>query len=226
MKKKVLALLLVIALAVSFAACGQKEDEKGNEEAEGTKVYVTISNAGVCEIPMQVFAVPANEDGTLTIKDVLTAVHEAECKDGFVYDENGYITKLWGVENGGAYGYYLNNEMAYSLDQAVSEGDYLKAYVFADTTYWSDVYTYFDANFVEGAEVTLTLNAISFDENWNTVVVPLEGAVITIDGVDTEYVTDANGQVTLKGSTAGTYIVSATSATATLVPPVAVWTVK
>lgn len=45
-----------------------------------------------------------------------------------------------------------------------------------------------------------------------------EGAVLTIDGEETEYVTDAEGKVIFVIAEAGSYVVSAVSDTLTLVP--------
>lgn len=33
--------------------------------------------------------------------------------NGFAVSDEGFITKLWGVENGGSYGYYVNNVAGY-----------------------------------------------------------------------------------------------------------------
>ena len=60
----------------------------------------------------------------------------------------------------------------------------------------------------------------------HTITLPVANAVITVDGVATEYKTDAEGKVTLKLSEAGEYVISATSAEATLVPPAVVVTVE
>ena len=101
-------------------------------------------------------------------------------------------------------------------------GDYVKAFVYTDLVTWSDTYCFFDVNtatVAEGEAVELTLSAAGYDEAWNPISVPVEGAVITVDGVATEYKTDAEGKVTVKLEE-GTHIISATSETQTLVAPV------
>ena len=58
----------------------------------------------------------------------------------------------------------------------------------------------------------------TYDAEWNTVQAPVGGARITINGITTDYVTDADGKVTL--SLADDAIISAVSDTMTLVPPI------
>lgn len=57
--------------------------------------------------------------------------------------------------------------------------------------------------------------------NYNTVPTPASGAKITIDGEETEFVTDENGSVTITAEN-GEHVVSAVSDTMTLVPPVCI----
>jgi len=67
---------------------------------------------------------------------------------------------------------------------------------------------------------TLTLSASGYDENWNPVTTPLAGAAVTVDGVKTDLVTNADGTVTLTLKDSGTHIISASSDAQTIVPPV------
>ena len=139
------------------------------------------------------------------------------------------ITKLWGEENGGSYGYYLNDVSAYSLLDPVADGDYLNAFVYTDLEAWSDLYCTFGYREVvadAGANIKLTLNMMTFDENWNPVSLPVEGAILTIDGEDSDYVTDAEGNVQFTLDAAGDHLISARSDSAILVPPVCIVTVK
>ena len=121
------------------------------------------------------------------------------------------------MENGGSYGYYVNNTAAMSLADPVADGDFINAFVYTDLTGWSDVYCFFDAETVAPGEVTLTLSAAGYDENWAPVTSPLAGAVITVNGEKTESVTDENGQVTLTVEAGD--VISAVAEDATLVPP-------
>lgn len=209
--------------------------------AEGTteiaEVYVTISdgNGKLVLAQEKIIVNDTDADGALTINDALYNAHEAKYEGGAAagyaatYGAYGLsLNKLWGVANGGSYGYYVNNASAWSLTDVVESGDYINAYAFTDLTAWSDTYSYFDVNTVTATqddEVSLTLLAAGYDANYNPVTLPVEGATITINGIATEYKTDAEGKVTVKLTEAGTCVISAVSETQTLVPPVCVATV-
>lgn len=204
-------------------------------ETEAPTVYVNIANAGELVVAHEAIAITdVDEDGALTIQDVLILIHDAKVEggsaEGFAVVASDYgptITKLWGVENGGSYGYYLNNAMAMSLLDPVADGDCLTAYVFADTTTFSDVYTYFDMNTAEGKvgdELTVTLYQVGFDANYAPVSSPLCGVSVTANGAEVA-VTDEEGKAVIKLESEGEIILSATSSELTLVPPVCLVTV-
>ncbi|MBQ4628599.1 MAG: hypothetical protein IJB44_05945, partial [Clostridia bacterium] len=114
------------------------------------------------------------------------------------------------------------------LGDPVKDGDYVYAYVYTDTVGFSDTYTFFNELTVKAAEgqsIDLTLSAAGYDENWAPITLPVEGAVITVNGEKTEFVTDAEGKVSVKIDEAGEYTISAVSETMTLVPPVCTATV-
>lgn len=224
--KKFLALLLVLFLALPAFA----------EAPLSAEVYVSISDdAGVLVLAYVPVAVTdADGDGALTLCDALIAAHAAHHPDGaegFAVAPSQYglsLMKLWGVENGGSYGYYLNDASAWSLADPIAEGDHVKAYAFTDLMAWSDAYSFFAAPAAEavaGAEVQLTLSAAGYDEMWNPVTLPVEGAVITVDGEAAQAITDAAGQVVLTFAEPGVYVVSAAHEAMTLVPPVCIVTV-
>ena len=200
--------------------------------AMAANVYVTISDANgdLALAQKAVEVTDADGDGALTINDALTAAHDDNYEGGAAAGYGSGMTdyglsmnKLWGTENGGSYGYYVNNASAWSLTDPVAEGDYVNAFVYTDLTAWSDTYCFFDVQKVDavvGNTVTLTLSAAGYDANYNPITVPVEGAVITINGEATSYKTDANGSVAVKLDKAGTQVISAVSDTMTLVPPV------
>lgn len=177
-------------------------------------------------------------DGAVTINDVLIAAHDkfydGGSEAGYTSTEGDYglmITKLWGEENGGSYGYYHNTSSAMSLADTVEDGDSVSAFIYTDLTTWSDKFCYFEEALSEfgctqlgaqtGSEVTVTLLAASFDENWAPVTVPVSGAEIIIDGEKTGVKTDDNGKAAITvPSETGDYIISAVSDTEILVPPV------
>lgn len=204
-----------------------------------TSVYVTIAdNTGKLVLTQEKITVTdTDNDGTLTINDALYCAHEAKytggAAAGYASADTTFglsLTKLWGIENGGSYGYYLNNAMAWSLADAVTDGDQLCAFIYTDTTAYSDTFCFFDKNTVSGKvndEVTLTLSKYQWNsETSQNDKVAVSNATITIDGTATQYKTDENGSVTVKLDKSGTVVISATSETETLVPPACVATVE
>ncbi len=194
-------------------------------------VYVSISNKGqLVAAQTKVTVTDIDGDNALTVNDALYAAHEAAysggAKEGYSYythkDYGLSIGKLWG-DTSGNFGYYINNSSCWSLADTVKNGDYLNAFVYSDSKYYSDKYCFFksftvtaDAN----SDIELTLNGAGYDANWNPVTLPVADAEITVDGVKTGIKTDANGKATIQISGAGNHIISAVSATETLVPPV------
>ncbi len=208
---KLISLLLVLIMALGLlAGCGAKDTDPTNA------AFVTLTNAAELATAkdgsyVAALAVEVPAEGT-TVGDVLTALHKNYYKDG----EAGYataktewgdsITKLWGVENGGSYGYYVNGAMSAGLTDPVKPGDRVEVFIYKDTAGFSDAYTYMTAE-VNGKDVKVTVISVGFDANWNPVNKPLEGAkIFRVDGkklVDTGAVTGADGTatVTLKAGT-------------------------
>lgn len=224
--KKFLALLLTLLFIVSTACA-----------ADATSAFVSITdgegNLVLAHTAVDVTDVDA--DGALTIYDALSCAHTAYCEtgaEGFAAETTEYglsMTRLWGVENGGSYGYYLNNASAWSLLDPIAEGDHVKAFVYTDLTAWSDTYCFFTFDAVTtpaGSELALNLSAAAFDENYAPITVAVADATITVNGEATEIKTDAEGNFTLSLTDAGVYTISATSDTMTLVAPVCVITVE
>ena len=227
--KKIMTLVfaLLLMMTAAFAA----------ETTESAQVFVSLTDdTGALVLAYQpVTVTDADGDGVLTICDALAAAHTENHPDGaaaFVTEETEFgrsLIRLWGVENGGSYGYYLNHASAWSLLDSVKTGDHVKAYVYTDLTAWSDTYCYFDVDAVEAepaTEVPLTLYAASFDAEYNPVALPVEGAVITVNGQPTERLTDAEGKVVITCAEAGEYLISASSENMTLVAPICVVNVK
>jgi hypothetical protein len=206
------------------------------EPAENV-VYVSISDdiGALVLAYVPVTLTDADGDGALTICDALMAAHTMYHPDGaaaFVAEDTEWgksLYVLWGIDNGGSYGYMLNDASPMSLLDEVKPGDHVKAYAYTDLTAWSDTYTYFAAPVAAVAvneEVALTLSANGYDESWNPVTYPVQGAFLVVDGeVYDDVVTDAEGKFALTFPEAGVYTVSAVSNDLTLVPPVCIVTV-
>ncbi len=206
-------------------------------------VFVTISDdKGELVVPHYgVAPEDVDGDGAVTVNDILIIAHDkyydGGAEAGYTAEEGDYglmITKLWGIENGGSYGYYVNNVGAMSLADPIKDGDHVNAFAYTDTTAWSDVYSFFETDeLTVKAEAgvsptgTVTLYSVQFDENWSPVTVPVEGATITLNGSKTDAVTDADGKAVVTFPPRdGNYVLSAVSDTMTLVPAVCIADVK
>ncbi len=210
--KRALVFTFIIAMLLSIASF-----------AEEKTVFVTISNGSPVLVNERVALSDLDGDGKTTVNDALIAAHE----DGqYGYAESAYglgITKLWGVENESGYGYYVNNAPCMSLSDEIKSGDSVYAYVYTDMVTFSDTFCYFDkssVSAVSGGSVTLTLTKAGYDTNWNFTTSPLADAVITLNGENTQYKTDANGKVTVKFDKVGNFTISAVCDGMVLVPPV------
>ncbi len=226
--KKLLSFLLVLVLMSTLFAAAALADDDG--PAPDAVVYVTISVAGEIVAPaVPVLVTDRNADGVFDVDEVLYCAHEqlydggAEAGYASATGDYGlFLTKLWGDESG-SFGYYVDDKMAMGAGDQVPAGGKVNAFVYTDATYWSDIYAYFDQTDAVTEDGTLTLTlfaAAGYDESWNVVFAPCAGAVITCNGEATEFVTDENGQVTVCFDAAGSYLLSAVSDSAILVPPV------
>lgn len=224
--KRIVALALTAILIFAFAAVVSASEPS----APCALVSISDKDGNIVLSWEKVEYYDADSDGKMTINDVLIIAHEkkfeggADAGYGYAKTEYGLsMTKLWGTENGGSYGYFLNNESALSLDTEISDGAHIYAYVYTDLTSWSDTYSFFDVYNVDaekGDTVKITLKKAGFDENYNPVTSPVSGASIIIDGKTTEFKTGEDGTVEIKLSSAGNYVISAKSDTENLVPPV------
>ena len=223
------SIAMAAAMLISFTAAGMNVSAEEN----GTQVYVTVADADknfvLAEEPVTVTDI--DSDGKLTINDALFIAHENKFEGGaaagYKSSTGQYglqLDKLWGVENGGSYGYYVNDGMAMGLADEIKADDQLVAFIYSDTKSYSDSYSFFDAkkgqDTAKDSEVQLKLSQIYFDENYAPQSKAVEGAKITINGKTTDFVTDAEGKVTVKLTEEGMNTVSATSDKANLVPPI------
>lgn len=233
-QKKILAMVTAVMLLVS--SLGLTAFAEGTNET--VSVYVTISDGdGKLALAQEKIEVQDRDgDGKFTIDEALYAAHEAKYAGGAAAGyESGMsswglsLKKLWGVANGGLYGYYVNNISSMGLGDTVQEGDSIKAFVYQDPTGYSDKYSYFDKEKLsvnQNEEISLCLTMYTYDSDRNTIQAPVADATITLNGKITDYKTDAEGKVTLKLTEAGTCVISAVSESQILVPPVCIATVN
>ncbi len=189
--------------------------------AEPIAIYVTIASNGeivatkdggyMAQAPVTVSDI--NADGVLTVDEALYIAHETYYDGGAGAGYSSYtgmyglaIARLWGngTEDAPASaGYYLNNASCWSLADVVSEGDYLTAFNYYDTAFWSDKYSYFTENKRSvncGSSVTITLNYNGYDPiTYAPVTTPVSGAKVIFLESDNgeELTTNAEGQVTI-----------------------------
>lgn len=222
--KKSISLLLTFVLLVSCISTAAF--------AQGsTTVYVSIADKGsLVAAQERVTVTDIDGDGALTVNDALFAVHNSVYPGGassgygfYTHKDYGLsISKLWG-DSSGNFGYYLNNKSCWSLADTVADGDYLNAFVYSDSKYYSDKYCFFSVQNISAStnsDISLTLNGAGYDASWNPVTLPVADAEITVDGKATGIKTDANGKATIQISGAGDHIISAVSSSQILVPPV------
>ena len=231
MKKRLLSLLLALTMALSLVTTGAWA-------ADSIQVTVTIANQGaiavgkdntlMAQVPVTV--TDLNSDGKFTYDEAMKAAHKAYCadgEDGFA-TSGGWATMLWG-ETDGVGGFYRNNTMTATVDkETIQNGDALTAFSYADTTNWSDKYSFFDQDTVSvKTGETLTLNLKK--QGYNEAATPANAALVTVDNAgafhELNVTTDDKGDATLSFDKAGTYVVSAYGNEDVLVPPVCIVTV-
>ena len=211
-----LLLAIVMVLGLGLAACGKKAEPKN-------AAYVTVTNAGALATgkdgtQMASVAIEVPEAGT-TVGEVIKALHKGYSKGGeadYATSQGQYgeqIDKLWGVENGGAYGYYINGNMAMGLTDPVKAGDTVDVFVYKDTTAWTDAYTRMSLVKAEGGAAVVKVEYIAgFDANYAPIFKELANAKIyKVEGkklTDTGVVTGEDGTATINLK-AGSYILAA-----------------
>lgn len=233
MKKRLLSLLLALTMALSLVttgawAAGQDSIRVTVTIAIRGGIVVGKNNTLMAQVPVTV--TDLNSDGKFTYEEAMKAAHKAYCadgEDGFA-TSGGWATMLWG-ETDGVGGFYRNNTMTATVDkETIQNGDALTAFSYADTTNWSDKYSFFDQDTVSvKTGETLTLNLKK--QGYNEAATPANAALVTVDNAgafhELNVTTDDKGDATLSFDKAGTYVVSAYGNEDVLVPPVCIVTV-
>ena len=192
--------MLALAMIICFGACGKKEEPKPAEKAP--ECYVTIVKGdGEFAIAHQaVELVDYDNNGSYNIDEALRAAHAQYGNESDYASSVGQyglgLTKLWGDESL-AFGYYVANEAAMSLDDPVLPGLTVVAFVYQDKVGFSDAYSFIESAVVIDGTLTVHVCKIGFDENWAPVEQDAEGAEVFLDGTSIG-TTDAEGKVTYK----------------------------
>lgn len=195
----VLSVLLVLSVSMLFVSAEEAKDSVDvhvtiiDEKSEFAVAYKTVTVTDI------------DKDGALTVNDTLYAAHEQYYKGGaaagYATENTKWglsLTKLWGVANGGSYGYLVNNAFAWNMTDPVKADDYVVAFIYTDTKDFSDVYTYFEPQYIEEESTTiaveLTMMKTGFDAEGKPYTEPVSGAEITLDGQKNKVITDAEGK--------------------------------
>lgn len=224
----------IISLISAFAAAG------AFTFSASADLFVTISddNGKLVLAQQPVDYADKDGDGVVTVNDALISAHDKYYDGG---SEAGYgsaegdhclmITTLWGIENSGSYGCYINIYSAMSLADPLIDGDKITAFVYTDNESHSDTFCYFNGFADQAAIMVVAAPGTPFElkllssllnDKGAPITVPVAGAEITLNGEKTGIITDDDGKAEIAfPENEGSYIVSAVSDTMTLVPPVA-----
>lgn len=217
MKKRILSMILVLVMILSAIPV----------LAENTDITVYLSVSKYGEIvgskdgdAMAYVPVALSGKDSYCLNDVFLEAHSTyytDGTDGYASSEGDYglsIDKLWG-DTSKKFGYQVNGgkESVMGLSHIVENGDYVDACIYKNAYPDTESYTKFDVTNKEvhcEENFTITLLVSGYDENWNMVFNPCEGATVTINGNATEIITDADGKATFSFENEGRYIISAT----------------
>lgn len=202
------------------------------------EVSVSIADKGSVELSYApVTASDVNRDGTVDINEVLLAAHDRYYTGGSEHGyaaEDGYwglsLAKLWG-ETSGNFGYFVDNKMAGSLSNAVSDGAHVYAYITANAYPNNDAYAYFESvdctTYAESSLLVKLKYQSGYDEEWNPVFSGCDNAKLTAYKSDLKTLAEGfslerfgNGGYSLSFKNAGTYFVVATADDNAIVPAV------
>lgn len=216
--KRILSLLLSLTLVLGLLPAGVLAADNNS-----ITVYVSVSeggafvtgkkDTGIAYVPVEVTS------ATPTINDAFVQLHKTyyngDSDATYSVDKNGWITNFW--NNGNNVSYYHNNQYPQSVNESVEDGDTLNVFFYADTTGWSDCYTYFsksEKTVAVKSDATFTLNTASYSGS-----APIDGTnetpyltlyTVNADGslsgalVD-QIEIDKDGQFTYKFDEPGTY---------------------
>ena len=218
--KKVIALILSVVMIIGSLGVMTFATES---EPAAVSVSITISKYGEfvndkngCPIAMTSVELSGKE--VYVLDDVFRTVHTDLYEDGETgYDtatgEWGlYVSKFWG-DTSANFTYQVNfgEEDVWGPNHEIENGDFIEFCINKSTGSDMEVYTRFDKRKVEvhpGETVDLTLSQAGYTETGLTFFA-CEDAAITVNGVLTETVTDAEGKASVSFEECGQYVVSA-----------------
>ncbi len=186
------------------------------EPVDPIDVYVSIADKGeIVMVKDKITVIDRDASGDFNVDEVLYAAHESGftggATEGYSSKMTEYglaITKLWGDDETGSYGYWLNDASCWSLGDKVVEGDELVAFVYQNTEVWDSYSKFAQGSYTAKAEVavSVTLEKAGYDPDWNTVFAGHGGAMLKVYDGDFEELSSDNYSVV--DNSDGTYLVT------------------
>jgi len=218
MNKKFLSIIITLIMMLStfsvFAA----------EVSEDITVYLTLSKYGEFvedkdgeKIILREITLTGKDE--YTVDDVFTTAHTLYYPDGadgyassIIEDLGLGVDKLWG-DTSYNFGYMVDNVSVNGVGVGIENGECIDAFIYKNTFPHTEGYAYFDKytakRFSDGTlGLTLTYST-GYDDSYNPLYSPCDGATITLNGEETEFVTDENGEVRISFENTGEFIISA-----------------
>lgn len=215
--KKIISLILSMVITLSTLCVTAFGTEYG------TTVYVTVSKYG--EIandknsnPIAITPIELSGKETYNLDDVFSAVHTQLYEEGISGYETAegdyglYVVKFWG-DTSGNFTYQMNfgEEDVWGPTHEIEDGDYIEFYINKSLYPDTEVYTRFDKTSVRtqpGESVDLTLLQEEYTAD-GLAFTSCTDAIITINNIPTENITNEDGQATVSFDDCGEYVVSA-----------------
>ena len=201
-------------------------------------VYVTIADKGTLPVARESVSVKdLNKDGKFDIDEALFAAHEAYYDGGAAAGYSSYNTDyglsigmLWG-DTSYNFGYYVDNNMAFGLEDELTEGQHLKAYITVNSYPNMDAYSYFENDeynaYTSVPFIVSLYSQNGYDEYWNPTYALNGNVLLTATTEDTgeeydgfAYVSMEDGSLKLRFNDPGTYYVTASDDDNSIVPSV------
>lgn len=215
--KKLISLLLSIVIILGLCSFNVFAEDNA------ITVYITMSKYG--EIltdregnDINCVAVELAGQESYTLDDLFFKAHELFYDGGA---EEGYfteivdpwglsVTKFWG-DTSGNFGYQVNGatEAVLGPSHLLEDNDIVDAYIL---TSFYESYAKFNkisAETVAEKPIELQLLNSCYDAEYNMYFEPCIGATVTLNGMETDLLTDGEGKVTLSFDEEGEYIISA-----------------
>jgi len=219
MSKKFLAMFLGLIMIIStVSVCAERAETEITVYLSVSKYGEIVKDKNGNDMAQAVIDLSGKENYCLD--DVFLEAHRVYYEDG----TNGYassdgelgrsVDKLWG-DTSYRFGYQVNGgtESVSGLLHPVENGDYIDACIYQNSYPDTERYAKFDLPKTETYTdelFTLNLSCVSgYDERWNNVFSPCEGAVLTINGIETDIITDENGNATVTLQKPGKFLISA-----------------